>query len=177
MSLVPSGIAQNFDRWSPPLLEISGDRKATVPKAKWRQNACRSKLKRVRAFLDRRSGSRPRRVSTRDFPLVSVSRGRRSGNDRLISPSRAVRDVHVGEASSDRSHSGTERDCNSRMHASARSGWEPRPTRTRARGMNLLAVEATPVAFRVRGAVFLRRTGVGTGFLRSHRKGGRNNLR
>jgi hypothetical protein len=43
--------------------------------------------------------------------------------------------------------------------------------------MNPLAVEVTPVAYRVRGAVFLRRAGVGTGFLRSHRKSGRKNLR
>ena len=78
MSPVPGGIAQNSDRWSPPILEISGDRKATVPKARRKRNACRSKLKRVRAFLDRRSGSRPRRVSTRDLPLVLLSRGRRS---------------------------------------------------------------------------------------------------
>jgi len=77
LSPVPSEIAQNSDWWSPPIWEISGDRKATVPKARRKQNACRSKLKRVRAFLDRRSGSRPRRVSARDLPLVLLSRGRR----------------------------------------------------------------------------------------------------
>ena len=73
MSPVPSGIAKNSERPSPPILEISSD-----PKARRKRNACRSKRKRVRAFLDRRSGSRPRRVSSRDLPLVLLSRGRRS---------------------------------------------------------------------------------------------------
>ena len=47
----------------------------------------------------------------------------------------------------------------------------------RARGLSPLAVMATPVTFRVRGTVFLRRTGIGTRFLRSHKKGDRRNLR